>query len=185
VSTLPGLFDPTDNPFNLAYRSLWDMLTASKAVNKLVRPGNMIKYHEQSAGSPAKDEVSQADLPELILVANTLKGGIRTTSDTSEATLGLQWVISTGDPSVARGLLPVMFAVYAALVKWPGVAQGIQWRNGTPIKRVDLLESNLGLTDLDRNRGIAGWSAVWSVEVLLVYNTQDALDFANALPFTS
>ncbi len=176
-------FDIFDTPPYLAYKSCWDMVNSSKAVSKLVRPGNKIMYHGQSAITPRKDEVTQSDLPELILIANTLKGGIRTTSDTSEMTLGLQWIISTGDPSVHRGLLTVMFTVYAALVPWPGIAIGIPWRNGFPIKRVDLLESNLGLTDPERNRGIEGWSAVWSAEIFLVFNTQDAIDYTNMKDF--
>lgn len=168
-------------PFNLAYDSCWAMIDQSKAVNMLVRPGNMIRYNQQTSLITSKDEVTQSDLPELILVVNTLKGGIRTTSSTCEATLGLQWIISTGDPAINRLLLPVMFAVYAAMVPWPGVAKGIQWRNGYPIKRVDLLESNCGLVDPERNRGITGWSAVWSAEVFMIFETQDATDFSNGV----
>jgi len=153
------------DPLSLAHKTLWDLVATSAPLAKLVRLGNQIRFDKRAFISPAKAEVASADLPELALVVTQLSGKVRNTSSSSMLTLTMDWWLSTGDMNVQRGVLPVAFAVYAACVKWPDLAKLVQWRGTTPIKRVDLTTATLGITDSGKNRGVVGWSAVWSCEI--------------------
>ena len=102
---------------------------------------------------------------------------IRATSSGSYATMNLEWWLSTGDTSVHRTVLPVMWAVFAAMTPWPAIAPTlVSWKDKPFIKKVDLMSANLGLADRERNRGIVGWSAIWGCEVQLGFATRDVID---------
>lgn len=158
-----------------AYNALWALAEESTLLTSLVKPGNRVKFNRQTRSSPVKDEVSDSDLPELTLVVTQLSGKLRNTSSTSMALVQYEWLIATGDPSVVRNVLPVMWAIFAAMAPWPSTAFALTWREKTFVKRLDMLEANLGLTDPDRNRGIDGWSAIWSSEVEMHFATTDVI----------
>ena len=169
------------DPFSKVYNALWDLVEQSARLKSLVRVGNRIKSNRQTRTPQYKQEISDGDLPELQLLATQMVGKIRATSNGSSALMTLEWWMSTGDVNLINptSLLPVMWALYAALTPWPSTApQLITWRGKTPIKRVDLLTANSGLADPERNRGIRGWSCVWACEVELYFATDDVITSA-------
>lgn len=174
--------DTEMDPFSQCYFALAKLANESERLKSFVRPGNRIFWNGQAWTPPDKPEVSDADLPELAFNVTTLEGKIRGTSSGSSAKLGFDWVVATGDVNVQRGILPVMFAVYAAMTPWvtsltPEV-QPFTWRGKSFIKRVDLVQANVGLTDPERNRGIRGWSSVWAAEVEMYFQTSDIVTAA-------
>jgi hypothetical protein len=105
---------------------------------------------------------------------------LRANSSSSMFLLTCDWWLSTGDPNVIRNVLPVMFAVFCAMTPWPNMAQEdpplITWRGRPFIKRVDMITANFAITDPEKNRGIRGWSCVWSCEVESYLKTTDLVD---------
>lgn len=164
------------DPFSQAYNALWLMAEQSKRLCSMVRPGNRIKFNQQSHLPVDKEEIGEADLPELILIASQLNGKIRGTSSGSSALMQFQWVLSTGETALVTRCLPIVWAVYAAMVPWPQTALQILWREKPFIKRVDLLDATFGLTDAERNRGLRGWSSVWSCEVEMYFQSTDVIE---------
>jgi hypothetical protein len=171
--------DQEMDPFSQAYEALRRLAIESARLRSLVRVGNQIFFNSQSWSPPDKPEVSDADLPELALMVTTLEGRIRQTSSGSMAKLGFDWILSTGDPNVQRAILPVMFAVYAAMTPWvtsiTPEANPFMWKDASFIKRVDLVQANVGLADPDRNRGIRGWSSVWACEIEMYFQTSSVI----------
>jgi hypothetical protein len=164
------------DPFTLCYGELKSLAQASPRLTSMVRPGNQIWYNDPGRVPPDKDQVGEGDLPELALVVTGLDAALRSTSSGSYATLTYQWQAATGDPNVERLLLPLLWAVYAAMCPWPSTAPQLLW-NGQPfIKEVKMTEASLGLSDAARNRGIGGWSALWSTQVVMAFKTQDVID---------
>lgn len=167
------------SPLELVYNGIWSMVEQSAALTELVRPGNFIKWNDPSFAWPDKDEISDADLPELGLAVTQMLGKLRATSSGSSVVARYEWLLATGDPSVVRVMLPVMWAVFAALVDWPVTALELEWPVGSGqsfVKRVDLLEANCGLAEPARNRGIRGWSSIWACEVEMWFATRDVKD---------
>lgn len=175
--------DQEMDPFSQVYNALWTLAESSARLTGLIRLRNRIKWNDKAWTPPDKLEVSDADLPELALLVTQLSGKIRGTSSGSQALIQLDWMLCTGDPNVCRSVLPVMFAVYAAMCPWIAISANgqvptinpVQYKGETFVKRVDLVQANLGLTDPERNRGIRGWSSVWACEVEMWFQTSNMI----------
>lgn len=164
------------DPFTLCYGELKNLALQSDRLKSLVRPGNFIWWNDPGRITPDKDQIGEGDLPELALVVVGLEGSLRATSSGSYASITYQWQISTGDPDVERFILPVTWAVYAAMMPWPFMSPQLLW-NGQPfVKNVDTKEYAIGYANAQQNRGIAGWSALWSTKVDMAFKTQDVID---------
>lgn len=175
------------NPFALVYNALWTMAEASYPLTQLVRPGNRIKFNQTGQSDPTKRQVSNADLPELILVTTASNANIRGTSSSSMIIRQYDWIIATGDTSTVNKLLPVEWALFCAMCRWPYVLGPLKYPSDAPdgfVKRANILSVNSGLTDPERNRGIMGWSSIWSLEVEMHFSTE-ALEQFNEMPTTT
>jgi len=156
------------------YSKLWDLaFVESNALSTLVRPGNRIRYDTNNR-DPIKENVSDADLPELILTS----GGsgpprLHATSSGSMCTRKYSWLITTGDFRVSYRLYPVEFALFAAMSNWKAHLGALTWNSKSFAKRMDVVDVTNGLSDPDRNRGIRGWSAIWTCEIEMHFTTED------------
>lgn len=172
--------DVEPDPYTKAYKVLWKLATDSARVISLVKPTNIIRYDLQSDLPPDKDEVSQGDLPELSLVPVSLTGKLRANSSSSMSLMRYEWWIATGQEGLANAILPLTFAIYAAMAKWPeSTADGktpLLWRGEKYITRIDLLDANFGLQRPEQNRGVKGWGCVWACEVEMYFRTSDLVD---------
>lgn len=179
--------DVEKDPISKAYDSIWDLAEQSVRLKSIVRPGNRIKYNLQSDIAPDKEEISNADLPELVLVPVSGTAAIRANSSSSKITMRFEWWLSTGQQGITNAILPLTFAVYAAMVPWPSYVAGernaLKWRGQSFIKKVDLLEAQFGLTRSEQNRGIGGWGSVWGTEIEMWFRTSDLIDALAATPF--
>lgn len=167
------------NPFRLVYEALWDLAEASAPLTDTVKLGNRIRFDHTDYFNPIKEEVSDADLPELVLVATATSGNMHETSSSSRINVQYEWLIATGDMSVVNALLPVTWYLWAAMANWREQLGALRWPAAATdgfVKRTQFLSANTGLTDSQRNRGIVGWSSVWAIEVEMHFATSDLVE---------
>ena len=88
------------------------------------------------------------------------------------------WWLSTGDFRVTLSLHPVEFALWACHAQWQSTLSALTWQGKSFVKRVDAMALSEGLTDVEKNRGIKGWSCVWVTEVEMHFATKDLQAFA-------
>lgn len=163
------------DPFTMVYDALWDLAEGSGRVTDLVRVGNRIKLREtRTAGD--KKQISQGDLPEMILGLTSGTGNIRGTSSSSSCIKQFQWGLSTGDLNPER-LLELEFALFAAMVNWPNVLAVLEWGGATFVKRAQLVSMEAGQSMAEQNRGIRGWVALWTLEVEMHFRSQTLIEF--------
>ena len=153
------------DPFTLVYDALWELLDSSARLRELVKAGNRINLNRYDDRHPIKEEVSSADLPELIIIP--VSGG--ETKQTSGARIIVQRyriILSTGDQRVNPGIFPIKFAVICAMENWVKYLKtGVTWRNTNPVVNARLLDASDGVSDTDMARGIKGWSSLMNLEV--------------------
>lgn len=164
-----------DNPFTLVYTTLWDLPLSHWNFNEIVKPGNRIRYDSDTQRDPAKDVVAAADVPELILVCNSGQVNMNNTSSSSMVTRQYTWLVSTGDYRVNEYLHQVEWALFISMLKWKDILCALQWHGKSFVKRAAIVGITNGESDSERNRGLKGWSAVWSAEVEMHFATADLL----------
>lgn len=156
-------------PFSLVYDTLWKMMIADERFT--VKSGNRLDFNTNDRSAP-KSQMSTADYPEVMLVAEGCSGNLCNTSSTSMITRRFSWVVSTGDFRYNQ-LFPVEWAIFAGMLAWRYELGSLLW-NGNPfVTRANLVEANTDQIDKQRRRGIEGWIAVWTIEV--------EMHFANVL----
>lgn len=173
----------TDNPFIMTYNALWALAEASSRLTDLVKLKNRIKFNFTGQSSPIKDEISNADVPELVLISSGSTGNLRNTSSSSMISRKYEWVLSTGDMSVVNKVLPVEWALFCAMTDYSRVLGALRWPADASdgfAKVTRLMDVDTGMTDADRNRGIQGWSSVWGIEVEMHFRTSDLIAVGTA-----
>jgi hypothetical protein len=166
------------DPFSLTFDALWNLVDSAPVFADLVLLKNRVKYNLETDRDPMKDKVSVADLPELTLVTTGVGSvNLHHSSCTSAFTRQYSWILATGDWRVNYKLFPVEFALACAMSNWRSVLSSLTWNGQTFIKRVDLTSAVNGESDSRRNRGIKGWTAIWSGEVQMVFKTSALRDY--------
>lgn len=161
------------NPFAKAYDALWALAEESALLTSLVRAGNRVKFNHTRPFHPVKQEVSEADLPELALASATSSANLHNTSSSSMIVRQYTWLLSTGDMSITNKLMPVEWALFAAMTNWKLVLGALTWNGEHFVKRANVVSIDNGFADPERNRGITGWSAAWTCEVEMHFATAD------------
>ena len=160
------------DPFSLVYDALWDTAVAYDAFADLVALKSRISFNDDANRSPVKNLIAPADLPEVILAPVGGSGDLFHTSCSSMVIKRYMWLISTGDLRVDAGkLFPVEFALMRAMCHWQTRVSPLTWAGNTFVKRLDMLDLSEGESDAERNRGIKGWSALWTCEVEMHFAT--------------
>ena len=96
------------DPFTLVYDALWELLDSSARLRELVKAGNRINLNRYDDRHPIKEEVSSADLPELIIIP--VSGG--ETKQTSGARILVQRyriILSTCEQRVNQDIVAYNF----------------------------------------------------------------------------
>ena len=161
---------PTD-PFTLVYNRLWELVEATPEFTDMVKVKNRIKL-TGLASDPMKNEVNDGDLPEVILSFQGLIGNLHSTSHTTSFDVRYNWVVSTGSRLVDTRLFPLQWALCIAMAKW-GTLTALTWSGSTFVKDMSSVAFDAGESNVERNRGITGWSTLWTVELKLIFRTSD------------
>lgn len=156
-----------DNPLNLIHEAAWTAAEADTELSTLVLPGNRVKFDERSA---VKKNIQDADLPELIFIPRSGIGNFSATSSTVSFEMTFDWLISTGDFRVNHRLYPVLWALYRSMAIFQGTAGGIQYKSKKFINGVFFQNASVGESDPERNRGISGFSSIFSLMIRMSFN---------------
>lgn len=160
------------DPFTILVNAIWAALDAS-GVGDIVKVGNRIKFRSANA---LQMRISNADLPELMLLPVSGTGNIHESSCSSSIIRQFAFYISTGDQRLSHDLFPLEWEIFKMLANWQSTLGGILWKGITYIKRLDLTGIANALSDAEKNRGITGWSASWSFEVEMHFSHNDILE---------
>lgn len=166
------------NPFTQVYDALAGMLRDQSIMTDVVRSNNLIifdaEYNRDQLA--AKRQIATADLPELILTTSGIaNANLMSTSCTTAITRNYQFLLSTGDYRVNEILFQVEWALLVCLMGWQTELTSLQWNDHSFVKNTRLLDGAEGDSDPERNRNIRGWSALWTCQVDMVFETDELL----------
>lgn len=159
------------NPFTLVRDALWQLPQRHPVFRRLVKEGNKIKFEEP--GQQIKPETSTNDMPEVALFSTTAMINMQNTSSSTMCRRSYSWVLNTGDFRLDSVLYQVEWALFVGMTGWQAVLAALTWKGVNFVKVVRMTSVSDGQSDSQRNRGIKGWSAVWTVEVEMHFQTAD------------
>lgn len=168
----------TPNPFQLVYDALWQMMASRADLADLVKVGNHISFGDPAIGDPFKRSVAIGDLPEVVLIPAGMDANLFSTSSSSNCTRRYQWLLSTGDLRIHEGLHPVEWAIFCGMCDWQTVLTALEWPANSGrhfVKMAEIENITEGKSDPERNRGIVGWSAVWTCSIQMYFSTADLI----------
>ena len=167
-----------ENPFTLTYDAIWGMLEAHPGFVADVKEGNRIKYNLDVDRDPLKQQILPADLIEVVIAQTNVTANLFISSSGSMCTRQYNILVSTGDWRYTRYLAQVEWDVYTATMLWKERLGALTWKGKTFVKRANIVGASSGAADPERNRGIKGWSGVWTVEVEMHFSSNDLLKVA-------
>lgn len=167
---------PNPNPFSIVFTALWDLLLSHPAFSRDVANGNLIRFDSTTDRNPKKETLSTADLPQVTLIGETLTANLQNTSSTSMTTRRYSWLVQTGDYRYTEFLARVEWYIFAAMTNWKTRLAALQWKDQAFVKRVNIIQAMSGLNQAQDRQNMAGWAAVWTLEVEMHFRTQDLLD---------
>lgn len=160
-------------PFTLVFDALWTAAESCQSLASLFKLGNRTRLDGDDR-NPIKQNVQDSDLPELILSSEGLSAAnLHASSCSTDVTHRYAWLVSTGDQRVNTRLNPAGFALLCALCTLREHLMGLEWLGRKFVQSFQLVEVGEGMSDPERNRGIKGWSAVWRVDVRMIFRTAD------------
>ena len=161
-----------DNPLKKVHNATWTLLEARAELMALVKVGNRIKYIGSSP-SPEKNEGLGTDFPEMRLLPVGMKPHLQETSTTSKLIVVWQIQIASGDQRLQE-LLDIEWELYRALKTWSThLREALTWQGKEFVTLARPLETKIVLGNKEADRGIRGWSAVWTGETQLNFTTSD------------
>lgn len=155
------------NPFQQVQDGLWQLVEGHHEVDAIVRKGNRIKFDTRD---PMKDAIAAADVPELILVPTDGVANLGQTSSSSMVEKQYQWMITTGEMAT-ESVNALEWFIFTTHTNWSTVMGALTYDGQSFVKRVALSSSRTGFQDRDRNRGVKGWSSLWTVHVEMHFKT--------------
>ena len=161
----------TENPLIQIHNAFWTMLEAHEPFTQLIPEGNRIKYSGK-VGMKDKDEISNADLPEVRVACVETSPHLQRTSNSSTLVKIFEVLISTGDWRI-NTLATLEWEILRALSKWSDSLSALTWRGARFVQLAKPTGMKRSVIEHGQNRGLQGWSAVWSCEVNLVFKTLD------------
>lgn len=164
---------PGSDPLTQIYDALWDMLETHKGFDRLVRVGNRAKFSLAGPRDPVKDEISEADLPEVRIVRTGGEAHLQRTSNGSSILQRYEVQIGTKSLRYDTELFPLEWEIYKAFSKWQDKLKGLEWAGKPYVKLARPLSFTTGVDEGQLDRGIEGWATVWSIEVELWFATAD------------
>jgi hypothetical protein len=155
----------TPDPFTQVYQALLTKLLTSE-VTVLVRAGNVIRL-DGANPDPRKVEVAAADLPELLLYPAGGAIELGYCDDGLKVDQQFNLAVATSDVRVSKGHFPLKWALLRAF--W-----AIKDNLGLAfVELVRLSNAAETLSDDQQNRGMDGWSTLFSVTVTLVFSASE------------
>ena len=158
------------NPIKKLYDALWEMLDDSTELKELVKPGNQLKWMENHTW---KDQILDADLPEIQIVPVTVTPHLQRTSNMSSMLEQFAIRVATGDQRIDKNLFDIRWAVYGAMSNWATRLAALTWNSNKFVKLCRPRSITEGMIEGTADRGLTGWFSVWAAEVEMWFQTSD------------
>lgn len=158
------------DPITLIHEAAWATLASLDPDGDVIRPGNRLQLDRHDA---LKQNVKDADLPELILIPRQGTGNITSTSSSVSVEVTFDWLISTGTYKVADRLYPVLWLLFRTMHKFLSDARAIQYKGRCFVNGVTFNSASVGESDPERNRGLRGFSSSMNFTVKLNFPVGD------------
>mgnify|MGYP001119299620 CR=1 FL=1 len=166
--------EPELDPISQVHNGLLDLLADHPLLAERIRPGNWVRY---DSAAPEKDEISNADVPELRLVPTGDVSNLSASSTSGELYKTWRLDIATGDRRVSEHLFPLEWAALCALQRWPEL-RSLEWNGaGAFVRSVQVIDHAEGQFDRDLLRGIAGWTVAFTIRVHITMPRLAMLDW--------
>lgn len=164
-----------DDPFTRVYDALWTCVVEHPYLGAVFKVGNRVDLIDKRAF--VKEKLASADLPELLLIPQSLKGNLHASSSSSSVIKRYQWVMTSGDYRVDKYLFPISWAIYTSMVRCQKILTTLKMDGDdkTFVRRADLIDSTDGQSQAQRDSNIKGWSTVQTIEVEMYFTTTDLI----------
>jgi len=149
------------NPFTMVYEGLWTIAELNTNLLKYINYRNRIKYDDANEPKP---NIADADLPELALI-NAGFDKIKFDCNNAYITKIYTWAITTGNYILSTPYDEVSFELFRALNDWEDTLHALSWESCNFVLNFRLVSAEEGTLMQDLERGIGGWSSLWSCEV--------------------
>lgn len=161
-----------DNPFDLVYNKLWEILEKDTRFADSVRPANRIKFisREDSAKS---SHSTTSDYPNVVLFAGAITGNLNNTSSSSKLSREYLWLISAGDYRYSE-LFAVEWAIIAGMSVWCKELTTLKWMNELFVKVVRFIAGDTEKMEKQlKVAGLNGHVSIITIEVEMHFKTSD------------
>ncbi len=158
------------DPFTLVYSTLWDLIENNDEITDLVHVGNRVKFDDARA---PKESIVDADTPELQLRPESFITSIKATSSTTDIVKDYTLFISTGNWDLEEHFNRMSWELIRACISWDTILTAIKWNDKAFVFRFELLDAQEGTSELDLERGLDGWAALWRIQVYMQFLTSD------------
>lgn len=155
------------DPFSQVYTRVCDLLENDVELARYVKLRNIIR-HDMKDPDPARENVQDADMPEIRVTAGFIQGPINQTCSTVIALQEIIIEVATGDNRLTNKLYPVKWRLFRALLD-------LQARLGIPyVQRVDIsAPTATSDTNALLNRGTEGYSTIYAIQVHHSHNRNE------------
>lgn len=151
------------NPFTKLY----------DAVVKECKACNFIVVDWNSSTDPEPEIPTEHQLPEFQVMLAGLSGVLGNRSCGTDITRTFQILINSGDQRVGV-LLEREWRLLGLLHRLKfGTLDQLTYKGRTFVDTVIVNAATQGLSNADQNRGIKGWTALWSVSVNMLFPSAD------------
>lgn len=159
-----------DDPFTKVFNALWELLEEGELFSKVVNKKNTVKYLG-SDRDPEKETVSDADFPEIRMFISELTPHVQATSHHSNCMMTVELAIATSEKTMDSSLFPLVWDVYRQMAGWFAKLDALTWGGQKYCKLNKPTGISTGQAESELQRGIQGWSAIWTIEVYMWFNT--------------
>lgn len=157
-----------DDPFSQVYEALWQLVERNEKLRTYLPLRNRIKYEEQT---DPKFNISDADVPELSLMQENISFDIHCNSSQRGMTRTYIWGVASGDFRINPVYNAMSFELYRCMIDWESTLCELIWEDCRFVQQLRLRSAEEGTFMSDKNRGILGWSAIWTCEVDFIFPT--------------
>lgn len=171
------------DPLTLIHDSLFEVVQSSSAVQLAIVNYKKNVLSGNEARLPRLDSVQSSDLPEVYLTTSGLSGQVMFSSATVDFMRSFEFRITTGEQRPNRLLYPVEFAMLCALTEanYGRLLRSLLWHGQRFVVDAELTGIEEGMESED-NRGIKGYSALFSVDVRLSLSRVSLMKYNNGEP---
>lgn len=158
------------DPFTQTYEGLWTLVERNLTLKRYIALGNRVKFDEKNA---IKEEISDADVPELSLMLAGASPGTANSSTSRSIIKQYIWGVASGSFTLNPGYNIVAFELWRSLIDYESTLCRLEWGTNddrcTFIQKMNLTSVDETLTNQELNRLIEGWSGLWLCEVEMVF----------------